>query len=369
MKTLVVTTTIKYPQNADIVCQAINHYRYITGNQCDFLVIADSNFRADDWPMLFRLKTIFGFVEILTIEQQKSIFTGVQDTLDRIIFERSVQRRNIGFLYAIKNGYDYIISIDDDNFPADKTTWVSSFFDLPRACVCAPARDRAWVDLPRINSGVISRGFPLLSEPVHPSEITKSDISSSDRVVVVQGLIDGDPDRTALDRYTYPERVVNIQKDDKDVISNSLQMVFNTQNTMFKRDIFPAMFLFPMNKKVGDFAIDRMDDIFMSYIINEIVYNQNFNIAYGGSRMVQRRNDHNLERDMFTELTGLAVAETVLKYIPLEEKAASVRDAYISIAHQLYIGSMNKNDSIHRYIASMSRDMLDWATTLSFLGE
>jgi len=369
MKILIVTTSIRCPRNLLHIGRAISNYRIKTNNDCMMLIVGDEGITERDLIQISAIQTMVdeNTIKFLDIFDQNNLFsfnTDIQKIIERLIPTKSIQRRNIGFLYAMFHNYDKVISIDDDNFPRCESTWIEEFFELPEHTLHA---DPVWVDPVCIRTGVQSRGFPILEKKARTNSILETPFKEENPIVIVQGSIDGDPDRYALDRYISPDLYVTIKNDKKIAISSSNKMVFNTQNTMFDKQIFPAMFLFPMKVKIGNYTIDRMDDIFMSYIINEICHNQMLSISYGKSNVIQKRNGHNLEQDMFNETIGMCIAEQILKYVSLPARCQSVLDAYIELADSLYEGSTKKNDFVHQYIRSMSMDMLDWASVCMLL--
>ena len=97
VKKLIVTTTINSPT------EATKGYDKIEG--WDFLVVGDKKTPHDEYKNY----------NYLHPEDQEKIDKNLSD----MIGWGCIQRRNLGFVYALKNDYDYIATVDDDNIPYD----------------------------------------------------------------------------------------------------------------------------------------------------------------------------------------------------------------------------------------------------------
>ncbi len=97
VKKLIVTTTINSPTEAT--------KRYDKIEDWDFLVVGDKKTPHDEYKNY----------NYLHPEDQEKIDKNLSD----MIGWGCIQRRNLGFVYALKNDYDYIATVDDDNIPYD----------------------------------------------------------------------------------------------------------------------------------------------------------------------------------------------------------------------------------------------------------
>ena len=96
-KKLIVTTTINNPTLA--------LKKYSNMEDWDFLVVGDKKTPHEEYKNY----------NYLHPEDQEKMDKNLSD----MIGWNCIQRRNFGFVYALKNGYDYIATIDDDNIPLD----------------------------------------------------------------------------------------------------------------------------------------------------------------------------------------------------------------------------------------------------------
>ena len=76
---------------------------------------------------------------------------------------------------------------------------------------------------------------------------------------------------------------------------------FNSQNTALMRDAVPAYFLSPYT--------GRYDDIWASYVVERIAQHMGHIIAFGEPLVRQKRNEHNLWRDLDAERNGMILTD------------------------------------------------------------
>lgn len=364
---IILTTTIKVPGNGELICEAIKHYSDnpdVTGNTI-FLIVGDRVEKEVEDKIIGECNRLnakyFGGITIvryLSFEDQQHYFKEYP-LLKNIIFERSIQRRNIGILEAIRLNCDNLISIDDDNYPVNNE-WLTDFmnYNLKQSYILG---GKGWVDIPYEITGISSRGFPLL-------EISKINVIytkiNPDHIFCHQGYIAGEPDRSALHRYCNPEVKANIADFPpcNYIVNKNKWCVFNTQNTLFKKPIIPLLFLFPMKKKLdNEFMIERYDDIFMSFIVNKIAHKFGWYISFGHPIMNQERNIHDIETEVFTEMTGSIIAEPFIKFLEsVQLQSDTPLECYREIALKLFEYSSLRNDSIFNYLNGMAKDMITW---------
>lgn len=369
-KILILTTTVKIPDNINDIYESINYYsNMVPEDIIDFLIIGDLIDKDKEKEIIEKCNELnnqskYKYIKYLTYDEQKSFFNKYP-LLDNIIFTRSIQRRNIGILEAIKQKYDYLISIDDDNYPLTNE-WLYNFINYRNNEYHIINSCNGWIDVPYYITDIPSRGFPILSKNgIH--DIYSSYEDSKNRIVCHQGFISGEADRSALHRYSYQDVNTDINNFNKNYIVDKSWCVFNTQNTLFKKEIFPLLFLFPMKKKLSNgYMIERYDDIFMSYIVNKIIHKFGWYISFGHPIMTQKRNEHDIEREVFTEMTGAIIAEPFIKFLQnvnLEEDTPL--ECYKEIALKLFEYSNSRNDSIFSYLKDMSKDMIIWYDIVS----
>jgi hypothetical protein len=210
----------------------------------------------------------------------------------------TIQRRNIAMLEAIKDGVDVIVTIDDDNIPMSRNH-ISSMGNLIEKSFsgCMIDSDNRWVDSGQfLIPPVIMRGFSwskkggkLSFKPVVRKKIG-----------IVAGLSLGDPDINASEWLVKPPYVTGAQEllETGFIVDHNVWSPFNSQNTAWRRDLFPLMFVIP---HIGT----RYDDIWCSYIAERIMRETDFYLYFGKPFSFQARNVHNYIKDLSIEMFGI----------------------------------------------------------------
>ena len=292
-------------------------------------------YRASDPDVLMivagDLKTPHAEVRALCAELGNAVYLDPQDQealgykCSGVIGYKSIQRRNIALLEAIRSGADVVLSIDDDNAPRHS----SYFADLRTAFGQAVdmAVFDAWFNLgSNAADGFIYRGFPFSLRGTEPSY---EYVLSAGRVGVINGLIYGDPDINAIDRY--PDggpHVVKyyIHKEGVYVNPRTTWTPINSQNTAYVRELAPLAFVLP--------AVGRYDDIWASFMALRVMEATDYHVLFGEPSVVQERNPHNWLVDLEKEMYGMKHTEAFcasLKAIDVDP-APSVIDNLAAVA-------------------------------------
>jgi len=200
-------------------------------------------------------------------------------------------RKNIGYLEAIKSGYEIIVETDDDNYPKD-----SFWHDRKINNKCNYIKDNGWVNVYSYfsNKKIWPRGFPL--ELLKRTNPQVSKIDSIKNCPIQQGLVDNDPDVDAIYRMTIGENITFI-KNRKLTLGKNVWCPFNSQNTTWFKKAFPLMYL-------PSFCNMRLTDIWRSFIAQRIAWTCGWNILFHSPNAYQDRNEHNLLSDFADELPG-----------------------------------------------------------------
>ena len=229
-----------------------------------------------------------------------------QEKLDKPLSDmlgwKCIQRRNMAFVYALKHKYDIIATVDDDNIPYDN--W-GVLYD--KQTVKEYTNDNVFFDPLSVTNykHLWHRGFPL--QHVHEKN---DNISFSMKPIhtcdVQANLWDGDPDVDAICRMIYKP---DCKFDTKEWFTTDKLTVFNSQNTILKRDALKHYFMFD--------GVGRMDDIFGSYILQK----KGFNVVFGPPTVYQDRNEHDLTIDLVKEYVGyenVRNINTSTDFIPMQ---------------------------------------------------
>ncbi len=228
-----------------------------------------------------------------------------------------IQRRNFGFLWAHDMNADIVAVVDDDNIPNE--TWGTELLLTKKIEV-----DFYKTTLPVFDAigatnykNIWHRGFPL-------QLLSKRDYSNVIKKIVIADIQadfwNGDPDIDAICRM---EHMPECSFDEKVFpFSSNAIAPFNSQNTFLKADLLDDYFLFPY--------IGRMDDIWASYYIQA---KRKCNVVFNKPSVYQKRNPHDLIKDMQQEYLGyennLKIIteirenpDALLKYLPERSRFA-----------------------------------------------
>jgi hypothetical protein len=209
-----------------------------------------------------------------------------------------VQRRNIGFVYAYKSGYEVIATVDDDNVPDDD--WGKNLIVGTKSVLDVFVTKDVCFDpfSPYMNKSLWHRGFPI--QLIATKNNVKKSKQESRFVYDQSHLVNGDPDVDAVGRISFSPHI-NFRKKINFYTSNKI-MPFNSQNTILHRDVLPYYFMFPF--------IGRMDDIWGAYILQYFFPNC---VAFGKANVNQIRNPHDLIKDLEDEFLGYKESLNLLK--------------------------------------------------------
>ena len=221
----------------------------------------------------------------------------------RLIPENCIQRRNIGFLEALKWGADIVVSIDDDNIPIGD--YFSTFQKFCGASIQASAAS-GWFDVGEMLSPRAShRGFPRIKKsPL----IFNAAIAG--QIGVFAGICLGDPDIDAVERIANGPTVHGVSEILRSgvvVDPKSTWTVFNSQNTAVVRELVPAWFMIPF--------IGRADDIFASLIVQRVMRETGLYTHFGSPFVFQQRNQHDLLKDLVNELLCMQQVLPLAKWL------------------------------------------------------
>jgi hypothetical protein len=243
----------------------------------------------------------------LCYKEQPNMYPELSDTIGW----NSIQRRNIGLLYAYEQGADVVATVDDDNIPYDN--WGQNLLvGKTIECDLYETKDIVFDPLSVTNTPEIwHRGYPIeLLQRRHKVEYK----GKTNRKVLVQAdLWDGDPDIDAMARLTM-KPIVKYDVE-KPYCSNRIAP-FNSQNTFLAREVIPYYAVLP--------HIGRMDDIWGSYILQHYFPES---VVYNKASVYQDRNVQDLITNLEKEIIGYRNTYDLVKnlqnymdYLPEETK-------------------------------------------------
>ena len=212
----------------------------------------------------------------------------------------SYTRKNIGYLHAIKQGARVIYESDDDNIPLNN--WVNE----PEFSVDAELiSDASFVNIYSYftDKKVWPRGLPLRC--VLDAEVPKVASAGKLDIGVWQYLADEDPDVDAIYRLTINTPIYFKWRAPL-VLDQGACCPFNSQNTYFRREVFPLLYL-------PSTVTFRFTDILRGLVAQPILWAASYHLGFAGATVLQKRNPHDYLKDFESEIPCYLSAETVVQ--------------------------------------------------------
>lgn len=313
MRTCILTTTINVPALLrDYALNASEHGH----RDVEFIVIGDRKTPAGAAPLCAEVERESGCrFHYFDVPRQQD-FLKRFPRLNRLVPWNSIQRRNVGLIYALEQGFDNVISIDDDNFLVPGSDFVGEHITGlgVQASQKIVNTDTGWfncVAMMQTNFGTVyPRGFAL------GKRWREENWKFSDAIrkpVVNAGLWTGDPDIDALTRIYFPVEARLPLSHDYLTLAKDCWCPINTQNTAFHRGAAAVSFVVVMGYELAGLKVARYDDIWMSWFLRAIMDHFGDAVRYGKPVVQQNRNQHNLFRDLREELPAMELNEAIIE--------------------------------------------------------
>ena len=230
-------------------------------------------------PQSYNLKAAY-----LDVPRQQELFPELAESLPY----NHYCRKNLGYAYAIANGYGIIGESDDDNLP--QAGWGSIPEQKTFSTVTTPNYPNIYKEFTQQN--IWPRGFPL-DLIIANQESQKSELPA--QVGVWQGLADGDSDVDAIYRLTLNK---NVKFDEKKtvVLNKGVVSPFNSQNTIWQKAAFVYLYL-------PHTVTFRYTDILRSFVAQFGLWSLNLRLGFMSPTVSSDvRNYHNYLKDFADEV-------------------------------------------------------------------
>jgi hypothetical protein len=370
MKYAIVATTI-FPIFDFLKSYTENIDRYDHKSDVTIIIVGDRKTPPDARETV-EFFTKGGFdIQFLDIEWQIKYLVKYPDLFE-IIPENSDNRRNVGFLFALEQGAEVIISVDDDNFPLENVDFVGEH-SVVNKIISEPKAvgEDGWFNIislletDQINDkNIYPRGFPYSKRKKNLENSVNEKVTG--KVGINAGLWLGDPDVDAIGRlHSYP--IVNNWKNKSVLLSEKTYSPINTQNTAISREAMVAYYYVRMGTNIRGMNLDRYGDIFSGYFVSKCAKAVGDYIRVGSPIAKHIRNKHNLFVDLYNELAGMMLIEDISIFLEkLDLPSSSYFDAYVTLSHKLEDFSREKEGFIwesqtREYVYTISHNMRIWA--------
>jgi hypothetical protein len=273
MKKFIVTTTINSP--------TIATHKFIEIAKRDnwhFVVVGDTKTPHAEYE---RLDCIYLHPDNQDLKYPK---------LSEIIGWKTIQRRNIGFVYAYEHGADVVATVDDDNIPYDN--WGTDLYVGKEVEVDYYTNKELLVFDPLSvtnQSNLWHRGFPI--DLLHLKNNVEYRGKKKITPLIQADLWDGDPDIDAMCRLSFKPIV---KFDTTSPFAAAEISPFNSQNTFIHRDALKHYAVWPY--------VGRMDDIWGGYYAQKMIGDDK--LIYNRASVYQDRNVQDLITNLEKEIIG-----------------------------------------------------------------
>ena len=281
-------------------------------------------------------------VVYLSVEKQSEL----GGRLDKTLPYNHYCRKMLGYLYAIQQGAEFMVDTDDDNIP--HADWAFPAFEANFDTI---PTNKGFVNIYELytEKHIWPRGLPL---NLIKSKFGLNDMlqTTTAKIGVWQGLADEDPDVDAIYRLT-DDTPCYFDKRNPVALGKGTITPFNSQNTMFRKELFPLMYL-PAH------VTFRFTDILRGIVAQPIMWLYDYQLGFTNATVVQKRNPHDYFKDFVSEIP-------MYQHI---EKSVEVVSGAITASQSVSNNLFNAYKALHdcQIVDSKELDVLEaWLTDLA----
>lgn len=340
-------------------------------DSCLMIVISDMKTKPELFQRCFELRRKGINILCPTLEETE-VYLKKIGPIFQIVPYNSCNRRNIGFLMALEEGCDYIISMDDDNYCRPQ-----EIFFKEHEVVCqdpmemdAVYSSNGWFNICDLIetdfSSVYPRGFPYharFQSPVVNYRKEKSQIH------INAGLWLKDPDIDTINWMTYPVKGLRF-KGKSFLLGKDTWTPINTQNTALHREAIVSYYYFQNEHLIKGMPIKRHGDIFSGYFVQACCRHLGYRIRVGTPVVDHIRNPHHYLSDLTGELPGIWMMEDILPWLKeVKLEGHTYEEVYLSLSYALeeaverfkgFIWDQSTRNYFHR----MAENMRIWVKSV-----
>lgn len=251
----------------------------------DLIIVGDKKS-----PQAYDLKAFY-----LDVAEQQKLFSGFAESLPY----NHYCRKNLGYAYAVTQGYEVIGESDDDNLP--KTGWGNISEESVFPTITAPAYPNVYREF--TDQNIWPRGFPL---DLLTTEEKVQKTAMPANVGVWQGLADGDSDVDAIYRLTINKNV-KFANGKIVVLDSGVVSPFNSQNTIWQKKAFVYLYL-------PHTVTFRYTDILRSFVAQFGLWSLGLRLGFISPTVSSDvRNYHNYLKDFADEVPMYNTFHTVME--------------------------------------------------------
>jgi hypothetical protein len=302
-----------------------------------------------------------------SVDEQNRFLENIGIGSDFIPYD-SDNRRNVGYLMALVDGAEIVISIDDDNFCTHGRDYVGEHLTALTGGLSERmflSSNVGWVNVmdfldyePKIK--VWPRGFPYYAR--RPASYNRQNESlQAGRIAVHAGLWTADPDVDAVSRLAIQRVVRGAAYDCSNVIAQQTWMPINTQNTSLIREAVKAYYYIRMGYSFGQLRLDRFGDILSGYFCQACVKSNGDYVSFGTPIVDHKRTKHDLLKDLGQEYFGILLVEEMLPWLTeLKLTGTTYTETYRCLADEILMFAESHSGA--RWRSPMSDFLIETAS-------
>lgn len=214
--------------------------------------------------------------------------------LSALIGWNTIQRRNLGFIQAYKDGAEIVATVDDDNIPL--SNWGSLIGQNVNVTFC----EHSVLFDPFVKTSISNywhRGYPL---DLVKERFQITEFNSFLNVKVQAGLWNGKPDADAISQMLYGIKNYEVEGDFPFCSSKT---IFSSQNAFIHRSILPNYSVLPF--------CGRMDDIWGCIVMQQRTKEV---VLFSEPSTFHDRNYHEVISDLKQEWIGFEQTMKLLEH-------------------------------------------------------
>lgn len=370
-RTAIVVTTIFEPEFLDGYLDAIREQNSLA--ETSMYIICDKKTPETVYQKAAAAREAGFQINCPTLDEQDAYLAKLQ-TPDDFIPYNTDNRRNIGYLMALENGCEVLVSIDDDNFVVPGSNYIAEH-NLVGSTTKENivASNDQWFNICSLltsssDSEIFARGFPYYAQ----RQDRDVEIASADSEIPIAanaGLWLDEPDVDAVFRLCQRPKIADAEPRSV-ILGPDVWSPINTQNTALTRDAALTYYYVKMGFPLKGLSIDRFGDILSGYLMQKCVKHLGQGIRVGGPVVDHRRTPHNFFKDLYHELAGIVLVEEFLPWlIDVKLQGSSPLEAYESLAAQIAESANDFSgfiwdDGGREFLKSMAEHMQVWIRTV-----
>lgn len=343
-------------------------------DQVSIIVIPDLKTPKELYKKALEIKKMGFDIQYPNIDEQ-DLYLKRLGKISKIIPYNSDNRRNIGYLMAYEQKCDILVSVDDDNYPYNKSGFFSGHINSLTSTDknISVKSSSGWYnicdELKSSQLQVFPRGYPYYAR-IGKRNIKR--VQDGQKVAINAGLWLVDPDVDAMTWLSCPPRVTKFSGKSYTLSTNTWSPI-NTQNTSLIGEAIPAYYFIKMGYPIKGSAIDRYGDIFSGFFALKCVKHLKMTAKFGSPIVKHIRNSHNYMKDVSAEMMCIQLLEHLLpKLENVKLEGNNFLDTYSSLSYAIdemaeSLEICKKEMDYSNFLHETAKNMRIWGGTIKKL--